>query len=163
MTKKEFNFLIYFDEAINKNFNLEKDFDKDSFQNFLDLAGIKTSLNCLEVLRNLKLLDDNNKMKNAGVLLFCKEATRHLRSATITCALFMGKTKTKIIDSREFDFDLYINYKKAFNYFKSNLRTEYIIKGGGLRKEILELPEEALKEALLNAIAHRNYFSGSNI
>jgi len=37
-----------------------------------------------------------------------------------------------------------------------------VIKGGP-REEILELPEEALREALLNAIGHRDYRSTSNI
>jgi len=48
-------------------------------------------------------------------------------------------------------------------YIQSKLNTELIIKSG-LREERLELPEEALREALLNSISHRNYFvSGTNI
>jgi ATP-dependent DNA helicase RecG len=44
----------------------------------------------------------------------------------------------------------------------SHLNTEYVIKAGP-REEILELPEEALREAILNAIAHRDYRSTTTI
>ena len=46
---------------------------------------------------------------------------------------------------------------------KSKLNTEYIIKTAGPREEKLELPEEALREALLNAIVHRDYFSNAEV
>ncbi len=45
---------------------------------------------------------------------------------------------------------------RALAYLSSHLNTEYVIRGGP-RKEILELPEEALREAILNAVAHRDY------
>lgn len=48
------------------------------------------------------------------------------------------------------------------SYLLSHLNTEYVIKGGP-REEILELPEEALREALLNAIGHRDYRSTAYI
>jgi len=44
---------------------------------------------------------------------------------------------------------------------KNKLNTEYVIKTE--REEYLELPEDALREAVLNAIAHRDYFSTSHI
>ncbi|MFA5434262.1 MAG: ATP-binding protein [Candidatus Paceibacterota bacterium] len=153
--------LILFDEMPNSKFDLIKDLNDESYANFIERADIKTKLDKKEVLNNLNLLD-NGKMKNAGVLLFCKESTKFLRSSTIICALFMGKTKSKIIDSKEFNSDIYSNYEAAFNYLQSKLNTEYIIKGGP-REEVLELPEKALREAILNAIAHRDYFSNANI
>ncbi|HIE27872.1 TPA: winged helix-turn-helix transcriptional regulator [Candidatus Poribacteria bacterium] len=83
-------------------------------------------------------------------------------NATITCVLFQGRDKYKILDQKEFEGDLYSNYQDAFTYLQSKLNTEYIIKGGP-REEKLELPKSALREAILNAIAHRNYFLNANI
>ena len=102
-------------------------------------------------------------MKNAGVLLFCKKITRFFLQATITCVLYRGNTKYKILDRKEYDKDINSNYENAIIYLQSKLNTEFIIKAGP-REEKLELPEDALREAILNAIAHRDYFvSGANI
>ncbi len=102
-------------------------------------------------------------LKNAGILLFCNEITKFFLQATITCVLYQSKTKYKILDKKEFDEDIYSNFTNAIIYLQSKLNTEFIIKSG-IREEKLELPEEALREALLNSIAHRNYFvSGANI
>ena len=153
--------LVLFDESLNQKFSFDRDFNEGAYENFLSRMGVKTKLGRMDILKNLDLLS-GEMIKNAGALLFCKKATRIARSATIICALFMGKTKTKIIDTKEFDEDLFSNYENAMNYLRSKLNTEFIIKGGP-REEVLELPEKALREALLNAIAHRDYFSTASI
>lgn len=153
--------LILWEEKINKEFDFLKDFSKDALATFLRLARISPLANEKELLQNLALLRDG-QMKNAGILLFCKNIIHFFPCATIMCVLFRGTDKVKILDSKEFAEDLYNNYQNAFQFVSSKLNTEYIIKGGP-REEVLELPEDALREALLNAIAHRNYFSNAHI
>ena len=153
--------LIRFDEMPNGKFNFTEDFNERAFQNFLKMTGISNNLSREEILRNLKLLE-GDKLKNAGVLLFCNEATKHIGSATIICSAFQGNDKVKIIDSKKFDADLFSNFEEAYKFLTYRLNTEYIITSGA-RIEKLELPERAIREAILNAIAHRDYFSTSKI
>jgi ATP-dependent DNA helicase RecG len=153
--------LILFDEKPNYDFGIETDFNDATFETFLEITRTSPVLEKYDILENLGLLKDGC-LNNAGVLLFCKKITTFLLNATITCVLFQGRDKYKILDRKEFEGDLYSNYQDAFTYLQSKLNTEYIIKGGP-REEKLELPESALREAILNAIAHRNYFLNANI
>lgn len=153
--------LLQFDETPNKKFEFDNDFDRNKFRTFLDRAHISEVLDQKKILENL-LLIENGKMKNAGVLLFCHRIAKFFFGATIKCVLFRGKNKYKILTMKEFDADLYSNYQNAITFLQSNLRTEYIIKGGP-REEIFELPENAIREAVLNAIAHRDYYSTASI
>ncbi|MCD6247700.1 MAG: putative DNA binding domain-containing protein [Candidatus Diapherotrites archaeon] len=152
---------LNFDEKPNPDFNMKEDFNAEAFKIFLRRSGITGRIRRINLLKNLGLFSNGN-LKNAGVLLFCKKATKFFPNATIMCVVFQGKTKYKILDSKEFDSDLYSNYENAMQYIISKLNTEYIIRGGP-REEILEIPEDALREALLNAIAHRDYFMSGHI
>jgi ATP-dependent DNA helicase RecG len=44
------------------------------------------------------------------------------------------------------------------DYLRDKLELRYIIDHAGPRKEQLEIPEVALREAILNALAHRDYY-----
>lgn len=154
--------IIKFDEQPNKKFNFTKHFDDEKFHTFLEKAQITPIISKENILENLQLLD-KEYLKNAGVLFFCKTITPFIISATIKCVLFRGKTKYKILSRKEFDEDIYTNYQQAMTFLEANLRTEYIITGAGPREEKLEFPEDALREAVLNAIAHRDYTSTASI
>jgi ATP-dependent DNA helicase RecG len=152
--------LIHYDAMPNSAFSLSRDLIKKRYSEFARTASIPKELEMLDALTNLKLVSEN-RMTNAGALLVGKQASRYLISATITCALFQGTTKTKILDQKIFDEDIYSNFNNTVLYLQSHLNTEYFIKIK--RTEKLELPEDALREALINAIAHRDYRSTANI
>ena len=153
--------LIRFDEQPCKKFNMRMDFDREKYTAFCGLAGIPPNLSREDVLRNLQVLTEEG-MTNAGVLFFSKNITKFFLQASLTCALFQGTTKTKILDQTTFQGNIQENYNSAISYLVSHLNTEYVIKGGP-REEILELPEEALREAVLNALGHRDYRSTSHV
>jgi ATP-dependent DNA helicase RecG len=49
-------------------------------------------------------------------------------------------------------------YQQAMQWLKQKLNVRYLIEGGGPRKEIWEIPELAFKEAIINALSHRDYY-----
>ena len=73
---------------------------------------------------------------------------------------FDGVNKRYIADDKKMYGNLYRQYVQALRWLKQNLRVRYKIEGqgGGPRKELWEIPEDALKEALINAIVHRDYY-----
>ena len=152
--------LILFDEKPNIEFDLDKDFSHSKFKKFLDLAKITENQDFKIILENLSLIE-NNKLKNAGVLFFCDKIKKFFLQGTVACVLYEGDTKTNIIDHKIFDEDILSNNENAYNYILSKLNTNYII--GKEREEKLELPKEAIREALINAFVHRDYFSSGHI
>ena len=112
-----------------------------------------------DILINLGVAEQNGKdlvFNNAGVLFFAKEPTKFLRHAVVDCILFKGKEKLDILDRKEFEDPLFINVEKAMVFLQQHLSLRYEIEGLR-RKEILEIPEEALREVILNAVMHRDY------
>lgn len=153
--------LIRFDEQPCSRFVMERDFDSRKYAAFCRSTGIPRNLKRTDVLGNLQVLTGDG-MTNAGALLFSKRVPQFFLQASISCALFQGTTKTKILDQATFQGSIPENYNDAISYLMSHLNTEYVIRGGP-REEILELPEVALREAVVNAIAHRDYRSTSYV
>ena len=102
---------------------------------------------------------------NAGVLFFAKDLSITLRQAEVACASYKNEEKTYIVDRAHFNDDLLTNVESAMQFLQKNLRLEYHIIAGQLqRQELLEIPEDALREALINAVTHRDYLhEGANV
>ncbi|MBA2864417.1 RNA-binding domain-containing protein [Methanococcus maripaludis] len=154
------NGLLPFEEKPNKEFDLKKDINKSALDKFITISGITNKLKKEDLLNNLCLIKDGF-LKNAGVLYFCNNSTKFFRNAHITCVLYEGTSKLNILDRKDFSKDIYSNFNDSFEYICSKLNTEYII--GKERVERLELPKEAIREALVNSIAHRDYDSQGHI
>ncbi len=152
--------LVRFDEKPNMEFDFEHDFYKLKFDDYLRRAKLTPLQDQRDTLVNLNLLD-SGYMRNAGVLFFTQRITKFFMSATVVCVLYQGTDKHQILDRKEFNADLLSNFENAFVYTCSKLNTNFIIKAE--RTNRLELPEEALREALINAIVHRDYFSTGQV
>ncbi|MDR0558231.1 MAG: winged helix-turn-helix transcriptional regulator [Treponema sp.] len=85
------------------------------------------------------------------------------RHAGLVCALYKGIDKVAILDAKELNGDICNNVEDAMVFLKKHLRVSYKIES--LKREnILELPEDALREAVVNAACHRDYFEkGSRV
>lgn len=149
---------IYFDESPNISFNIEKELDSSFFEEFRHSASISTSISREQIMNNLKLLLPDGRMKNGGVLFFATEPEKYIEKGMIRCIEFEGDTKTNIIDDKAFGGPLLKQYHQSMQWLKKKLNIRYEITDGGPRNEIWEIPEVVFKEAIINALAHRDYY-----
>jgi len=151
---------IRFDEMLRNDLKFKQVFAPELLKSFLEQTGLSVKLAPASILQNLGVLSWQGKepiLNNAGVLFFCKEMYPVLYQATITCALYKGTDKVHILDRKDFTGSLLSNIEDTLVFLKQHLRLRYEIKTLQ-RKEILEIPEDALREAVVNAVCHRDYF-----
>ena len=106
---------------------------------------------------------DKLLFRNAGVLFFAKNVRHFFPEAYITCLLGKGADKVHILDRRDFDGGIVADIEDALSFIERNTRTAYRIES--LRREnIPEYPMRALREAITNAVMHRDwFFEGANV
>jgi len=69
---------------------------------------------------------------------------------------FQGNKGRNVIATTDCEGNLFEQFNRAFDFILSRLNRSFRI-DGVQRTEELEIPREAIREALLNAIVHRNY------
>ncbi len=154
--------LIHFDETPCERFSFESDLGDDVWALFCRRAKIPAEMDPVTALRNLHLIDGDGRMTHAGAWLLARDIRKFSVSADVACALFMGIDKVRILDRRGFYGDVYSTMDDAMAWILSKINVEYVIKHVK-REERPELPEEALREAVVNALAHRDYRSTANV
>jgi ATP-dependent DNA helicase RecG len=149
---------IYFDEGVCSDFDVENDLDTEYFEEFRSTAGLSTAIHPDQIIQNLRLTSSNKIFKNGAVLFFAKSPESFFDKAVIRCIAFQGTTKVEILDDKVYGGPLMKQYAAALQWLKSKLDVRYIIEGSGPRVEVMEIPEIVFKEALINALAHRDYY-----
>ena len=107
--------------------------------------------------RTLGLTDSDGYYTNTALLL--SDQCEH----SIKCAVFEGTDKTRFKTRREFYGSVFKQLENVYEYISliNNVHADFIVLE---RVEHFDYPEYAIREALLNAIVHRDYdYSGSII
>lgn len=151
---------IYFDEAPCKAIDINQDIPDDNINQFRVLAGLGTTVSNDQVFNNLKLITKEGFLKNGAALFFAENPEQFFEKAVIRCIAFDGFDKRFIEDDKVMTGSLYNQYLQAMSWLKKKLDVRYDIEGAGSqpRKEIWEIPETVFKEAIINALAHRDYY-----
>ena len=153
---------LHFDRKPCPDFSIENDLDDETWARFSRRAKVPESMDRMVALRNLGLLDNDDRMTHAGAWLLARDIRRFTTSAHVSCALFMGTEKVRILDRRDFHGDVPAMVDDAVAWILTKINVEFIIRRVQ-REERPELPEEALREAVANAVAHRDYRSTANV
>ena len=153
---------LHFDKKPCEIFSMESDLDDETWARFSERAKIPAAMERLVALRNLGLVDVQDRMTYAGAWLLARDIRRFTTTAHVSCALFMGIEKVRILDRRDFHSDIPTMIDEVVAWILTKINVEYIIRHVR-RQERPELPEEALREAVANAVAHRDYRSTANV
>lgn len=109
-----------------------------------------------KVLDNLGLLTDNGKLKNAAILLFGKCPQRYFPGVQFRIGRF-GISESDLIIQDSIEGNIIQMADKVIDVLKSKYLTSPVRYEGIVRVEPLEIPEDALREILYNAICHKDY------
>lgn len=110
-------------------------------------------------LDNLNLTDTDGSLKRAALILFGKQPMRYILSAHIKVGRF-GKDATDLKFQDELTGDGFGLAERTLQLLDSKYLPGYVSYQGLYRQERLPYPPEAIREALLSAIMHKDYFGG---
>lgn len=109
----------------------------------------------LAQMKTLGILKEEGIYTNLGLIL--SDQCKH----TIKIAIFYDNNKMKFKDRKEFSGSILKQLNETYTYIDLANKTGAEIKGL-MRIDKRDYPEEAIREALINTIVHREYsFSGS--
>lgn len=111
-----------------------------------------------EVLDKLNLYMPNGMLKKAAVLLFHPRPDKIFTGASIKIDFF--RTDDDLAYQDEILGSLFEQVDKVMDLLQTKYLSAKIEYQGLQRKETLPIPIEALREAVLNAIIHKDYSSG---
>lgn len=117
-----------------------------------------------EVLAHLNLLAKGRPARGA-VLLFCETPERFIHSADVTCLHFHGTEIAKPIPSQQVHHGpLFEVVDKAVDFVMERVRRTVEPSDVSAASRVkYEVPFRVVREAIVNAVAHRNYASKSGV
>ncbi|MBU4189865.1 MAG: putative DNA binding domain-containing protein [Candidatus Thermoplasmatota archaeon] len=156
------------DEEVCKGATL-KDIDDEKVKWFLRKAkferrlDIDPTISVKDALKRLELIR-NNKLTNAAVLLFGKNPQRFFLQSEVRCARFKGTKPVKpFIDMKVFSGNIIDQVDKSLSFVLEHISMKVYLTGKPEREEKYEYPADAIREAIINAVCHRDYETSTNI
>jgi ATP-dependent DNA helicase RecG len=125
------------------------DLDQTKIKRFVDRAKLSwdTPENALSKLELIK----DGKLLNPASLFF------GIKPIQLRCAVFMTTESSTIIDRHDFDGDILELIEEAQKYILKNIHIGMRLEGL-YRVDVPEISVDALREAIINAFCHRDYY-----
>lgn len=149
---------ITWDSVIEPRASL-KDIDTASVRLFQQMAKkrfpfIARERNIRLVLEKLNLAE-KGKLKRAAVLLFSRDPRKYFTSAFVQVGRFVSESE--VISTDVIEGNLFAQVEKTIEILRIKYLENRFSYEGVRRKEDMIYPEDALREAVINAVIHRDY------
>ena len=104
--------------------------------------------------------EDKLLFTNLGVMFFSSDMSEFFPHAGIRCARYNGVEKLDVLIQQDFNEDVLFAAQGALQFLEENVQE---LKSGPIGSDdIHSMPYEAVEEAVINAIVHRDYFIDGN-
>jgi len=140
----------------------DKDISKRTIRDYLRRCGIKISTPFADVVHNMRMTVGNG-YSNAAALLFGDKPQRFIIQAQTKCARFNGNDSVNFLDERTFEGSIFSQLDEAMAFVARNTRRSLVITGKPAHDVVPEYPEDAVREAIINALSHRDYADGGTV
>ncbi|MEA3437241.1 MAG: putative DNA binding domain-containing protein [Thermodesulfobacteriota bacterium] len=165
---KESGERVYWDEQVCEEAKLE-DIDEEKVKSYLEkrqeIRGVKKPLkmDLKTLLLNIKAAKEVNgeiRMTNAGILFFAENPQRFVLQSQLRLARFAGKELTRdFLDRLDCSGAIWEQIEQAEDFIRRNIRLFGFRTGFSFgRIDKLEYPMKAIREGVINALIHRNYY-----
>jgi len=108
------------------------------------------------ILKKLNLINDAGEITRAAILLFGNYPSKYIRTAIVKIGRF-GASDADLISHDIIEGNILEMPDKIIDILRTKYLHSLISYEGIERIEKLEIPEKALREAVLNAIVHKDY------
>ena len=149
---------------------LEEVLDKESIEKFKAIASHRLPLidqdTTKNILQKLNLITKDGHLTRACILLFGRNPQKYFISAYSKVGRF--KNNTIILDTVEVKGNLFQQLDGILEAIKKNINVMFdtsvreLSLEGVARREIWDYPLDALREAVINALVHRDYLDTSS-
>jgi ATP-dependent DNA helicase RecG len=169
MTREEYTYLHNQNnptlwESLTSNTCTLRDLDNNRIREVVQMAVYEKRLpasaksaSIPDILKKLHLIIDD-KLTNAAVILFCKNESKQFMQSTAQLARFRGIDKKQFMNTKLFTTNAFDLYDKAMDFLHFCLPVSARIEPGNpIRVEEPAIPYSVLREAVTNALIHRNY------
>ena len=158
-----------FDATLNNEAALD-DLDEEKIRRFIYIANKKRAFpfereaDIRAMLQHLNLMK-GERITNAAILLFGKCPQRFFITSEVRCAHFHGINKVKPIPSYQvYKGDVFKMIEQAVDFVLSKINLYVGDRSKKIHVDVeYEIPKQAITEAIVNAVCHRDYTSNGSV